>query len=68
MLAFWPVATKDAVEEIIGFNKMRKLECNFFVTERGKPTRIPRGVLGISSDGDDRMETKIKTQKIPRAL
>ena len=25
------------------------------------------GVLGISSDGDDRMEPKVKTQKIPRA-
>ena len=25
------------------------------------------GVLGISSDGDDRMELKVKTQKIPRA-
>ena len=23
------------------------------------------GVLGISSDGDDRMELKVKTQKIP---
>ena len=23
------------------------------------------GVLGISSDGDDRMEPKVKTQKIP---
>ena len=25
----------------------------------------PRGVLGISSDGDDRMERKVKTQKNP---
>ena len=25
----------------------------------------PRGVLGISSDGDDRMEPKVKTQKNP---
>ena len=25
------------------------------------------GVLGISSDGDDQMEPKVKTQKIPRA-
>ena len=25
--------------------------------------RSPRGVLGISSDGDDRMEPKVKTQK-----
>ena len=25
----------------------------------------PGGVLGISSDGDDRMEPKVKTQKIP---
>ena len=24
---------------------------------------IPRGVLGISSDGDDQMEPKVKTQK-----
>ena len=28
---------------------------------------FPRGVLGISSDGDDQMEPKVKTQKIPRA-
>ena len=27
----------------------------------------PRGVLGISSDGDDQMEPKVKTQKIRRA-
>ena len=27
----------------------------------------PRGVLQVSSDGDDRMGAKIKTQKIPRA-
>ena len=26
-----------------------------------------QGVFGISSDGDDRMEPKVKTQKIPRA-
>ena len=26
---------------------------------------VPRGVLGISSDGDDRMEPKVKTQKNP---
>ena len=26
-----------------------------------------QGVFGISSDGDDRMEPKAKTQKIPRA-
>ena len=25
----------------------------------------PGGVLGISSDGDDRMEPKVKTQKNP---
>ena len=25
----------------------------------------PGGVLGISSDGDDRMESKVKTQKNP---
>ena len=25
----------------------------------------PRGVLAISSDGDDRMEPKVKTQKNP---
>ena len=25
----------------------------------------PGGVLGISSDGDDRMELKVKTQKNP---
>ena len=28
---------------------------------------LPGGVLRISSDGDDRMEPKVKTQKIPRA-
>ena len=28
-------------------------------------TEIPRGVLGISSDGDDRMEPNVKTQKNP---
>ena len=27
----------------------------------------PRGVLGISSDGDDQMEPKVNTQKMPRA-
>ena len=26
---------------------------------------IPQGVLGISSDGDDQMEPKVKTQKNP---
>ena len=28
-------------------------------------SRLPGGVLGISSDGDDRMEPKVKTQKNP---
>ena len=28
-------------------------------------TKTPSGVLGISSDGDDRMEPKVKTQKNP---
>ena len=27
--------------------------------------KVPGGVLGISSDGDDRMEPKVKTQKNP---
>ena len=27
--------------------------------------KAQRGVLGISSDGDDRMEPKVKTQKNP---
>ena len=26
---------------------------------------IPQGVLGVSSDGDDQMEPKVKTQKNP---
>ena len=30
--------------------------------------RIPGGVLGISSDGDDRMEPKVKTQKNPQGF
>ena len=28
----------------------------------------PEGVLGISSDGDDRMEPKVKTQKNPKGF
>ena len=30
-----------------------------------QPWISPRGVLRISSDGDDRMELKVKTQKNP---
>ena len=30
-------------------------------------THSPKGVLGISSDGDDRMELKSRPKKIPRA-
>ena len=30
-----------------------------------KEPTTPGGVLGISSDGDDRMELKVKTQKNP---
>ena len=28
---------------------------------------VPQGILQISSDGDDRMGAKIKTQKLPSA-
>ena len=34
-------------------------------THLRSPITPPGGVLGISSDGDDRMEPKVKTQKNP---
>ena len=36
-----------------------------FASVMYKPTNLGGGVLGISSDGDDGMEPKVKTQKNP---
>ena len=32
---------------------------------KNRPVETPEGVLGIPSDGDGRMEPKVKTQKNP---
>ena len=53
---------------LLFFRKVVGIE-RFTLKPRFQPIRVdaPRGVLRISSDGDDRMGQKSKPKKIPRA-
>ena len=75
MLLWFPIARPTHF-----FRKKKKKKNSRFTGQRSKYFALqahdlvltqqlvwydPRGVLGISSDGDDRMEPKVKTQKNP---
>ena len=66
-----PVSTPPPESVLFVFQKRfaRYLLFTFelYVISSNWRSRCPGGILGISSDGDDRMEPKGKTQKFPRA-